>query len=147
VVVLLSAAFLPILGCSSKASNQTSAIPMAPQAVVTADNRDHPLAKFIEVAGFRMAETAANQLKIDFAVINHSDADITDLGLDIALRPSSAKPGDAPLAEFSVKIPSLAPQELKPVTAAAPCKLRIYELPDWQFVRASFRITSPPPTP
>lgn len=145
--LLFSVALLPFFGCSSSNSSKSNgpAIPTAPPAVVTAENKTHPLSKFIEVAGFRMSESAPNKLKIDFAVINHSDADISDLGLDVSLQPSSAKPDEPPFATFSVKIPSLAPQELKTVTASAPTKLRIYELPDWQFVRASFKITSPAP--
>ena len=105
----------------------------------------HPLGKYIELAGFRMAESGAGKLKVTFGVINHSDADIGDLGLKITMITSAAKPGDAPIAEFDVKIPDLGPQENKDVSTVVPTKLRIYELPDWQFLRARFEITSPPP--
>ena len=105
----------------------------------------HPLAKYIELAGFRMAESGAGKLKVTFGVVNHSDADIGDLGLKVTLTTSAAKPGDAPIAEFDVKVPDLGPQENKDVSTVVPTKLRIYELPDWQFLRAKFEITSPPP--
>ena len=78
-------------------------------------------------------------------MVNHSDADIGDLGLKIKLTTSAAKPDDPPVAEFETKIPSLGPQENKDVTVNVPTKLRIYELPDWQFLRGQFEITSPAP--
>jgi hypothetical protein len=42
-------------------------------------------------------------------------------------------------------VASLGPQENKDVTVTVPTKLRLYELPDWQFLRAQFEITSPAP--
>ena len=105
----------------------------------------HPLNKYVEVLGFRMSEQGAGKLKITFAVINHSEADIGDLGLKIKLITSASKPEDPPIAEFDTKIPSLGPQENKDVTVTVPTKLRLYELPDWQFLRAQFEITSPAP--
>jgi hypothetical protein len=84
-------------------------------------------------------------LKITFGVVNHSDADIGDLGLHVKLVTSAAKPEDPPIAEFDAKVPSLGPQENKDVSVIVPTKLRIYELPDWQFLRAQFEITSPAP--
>jgi hypothetical protein len=68
-----------------------------------------------------------------------------DLVLKIRLTTTAAKPDEPPVTEFEAKIPNLGPQEMKEVTAAAPTKLRIYELPDWQFLRAQFEIVSPPP--
>jgi hypothetical protein len=46
---------------------------------------------------------------------------------------------------FDAKVPSLGPEEIQDVTATAATKLRIYELPDWQFIKAEFEITSPMP--
>ena len=43
------------------------------------------------------------------------------------------------------KVPSLGPLEIKDISAKVTTKLRIYELPDWQFMRADFDITSPAP--
>jgi hypothetical protein len=42
-------------------------------------------------------------------------------------------------------VPSLGPQEVKDISATALTKLRIYEMPDWQFIRAEVEITSPAP--
>ena len=103
----------------------------------------HPLGKMIEVGGFRMSEAGQGHLKIRFGVTNHSDGDIADLGLKITLTAAGAKPEDPPLCTFEVKIPELGPQEMKEVTGTATTKLRIYELPDWQFIHSDFTITSP----
>ena len=105
----------------------------------------HPLNKYIELMGFRMAEQGQGKLKITFAVVNHSEADIGDLGLKIKLITSASKPEDPPVAEFEAKVPSLGPHENKDVTVTVSTKLRIYELPDWQFLRGQFEITSPAP--
>lgn len=80
-----------------------------------------------------------------FVVVNHSEADIGELGVKVRLTTSSAKPDDPPIAEFQVKVPTLGPEEIQDVVATAPSKLRIYELPDWQFLKAEFEITSPEP--
>jgi hypothetical protein len=135
-----------LAGCSSapdtKQGKQTGP-PEAPGAAV-ALNR-HPLAKYLELVGFRMAEEGAGKLKITFAVINHSSADIGDLGLKVILTTTAAKPDDPPVAQFEAKVPSVGPQENKDVTVMVPTKLRVYELPDWQFLRAKYEITSPAP--
>src|SRR3984957_2636393 len=113
----------------------TSAIPI----------KKHPLAKYIELVGFRLSEAGGGKLKIRFLVVNHSEADIGDLGVKVRLTTSSAKPDDPPIAVFEAKVPSLGPEEIQDVTATTATKLRIYELPDLQFIQAEFEITSPEP--
>ena len=107
--------------------------------------KKHPLAKFVELVGFRLSEAGGGKLKVKFAVVNHSEADIGDLGVRVRLTTSSAKPDDPPIATFDVKVPPLGPLEIQDVMATAPSKLRVYELPDWQFLKAEFEITSPQP--
>ncbi len=104
----------------------------------------HPLAKHLEVTGFRITEDARKKAKVQFLVVNHSGAEIADLGMNISLRPKTAKPEDAPLCSFTFKIPSLAPYEAKDISENVQMQLRPYELPDWQFLSADARITSPP---
>jgi hypothetical protein len=43
-----------------------------------------------------------------------------------------------------VKVAALGPYEAKEVETTVKSALRAYELPDWQFLRAEFEITSPP---
>jgi hypothetical protein len=141
----LIAAVLLLAGCSSPDTNAAKKTgPPEPPGAATAAGKN-PLAKYLEVAGFRLAEETPGKLKVTFAVVNHSQADMGDLVLKIRLTTIAAKPDEPPITEFEAKIPNLGPQEIKDVTATAPTKLRIYELPDWQFIRAQFEIISPPP--
>jgi hypothetical protein len=137
--------FLLLAACSSPppAKQATEPPPGGPGPASTTSK--HPLAKYIELSGFRLSESGAGKLKIKFAAINHSDADLGDLTVKVRLLTSASKPGDPPITEFEAKIPSLGPQEVKDITAEAITTLRIYELPDWQFLRADFDITSPAP--
>jgi hypothetical protein len=137
---------LALAGCSSPSADSTKAkqAPVEPQGGAIATNK-HPLAKYVELVAFRMAEAGPGKLKLTFAVVNHSEADIGDLGLKVKLTTSAAKPEDPPIATFDTKVPSLGPHEIKDVTVTVPTKMRIYELPDWQFLRAQFEITSPAP--
>lgn len=105
----------------------------------------HPLDKYIELAGFRLSESGAGKLKVKFAAINHSEADLGELTVKVRLVTSAAKQGDPPITEFEAKIPALGPEETQTISATANTKLRLYELPDWQYLRADFDITSPAP--
>lgn len=137
--------FVALAACSSTPDNkQTKTGPLEPPGAAAAIGKN-PLNKYVEVMGFRIAEQGAGKLKITFAVVNHSEADIGDLGMKIRLTTTASKPTDPPVAEFEAKLASLGPQENKDVTVTVPTKLRIYELPDWQFLRAQFEITSPAP--
>lgn len=103
----------------------------------------NPLNKYLELAGFRLSENGAGKLKVKFDAVNHSEADLGDVQIKVRLVTSAFKQGDEPITAFDAKIPSLGPEETQTVTATANTKLRLYELPDWQFLRADFDITSP----
>lgn len=135
---------LALAGCSSSPDAKTpkNKLPEAPLGAMLASNK-HPLAKFIELSGIRVEEAGKGKLKVTMAVTNHSTADISDLGLKVKLTTTAAKPEDPAIAEFDLKVPSLGPNEMKDVSATVPTQLRIYELPDWQFLRAQYEITSP----
>ena len=139
------ALILVLAGCSAPAPTAQPKQAGAPEATTTVISNKHPLAKYLELSGYRIAETAAGKLNIKFAVVNHSEADIGDLTLKIRLVTTAARPEDPPITEFEAKVPALGPQEIKDVSATAATKLRIYELPDWQFIRAEVEITSPAP--
>lgn len=101
------------------------------------------MAKYIELSGFRITEKSPGKLQVRFAVTNHSDADIGNIVMNVNLRASTAKPTDPPLASFNARVEGLGPEDLKEVTADVPTKLRVYELPDWQFLTSDFQITEP----
>jgi len=99
--------------------------------------------KYLELAGFRLDEKGPGKLQIRFAVINHSEADLGDVALQVNVRATTARPGEAPLFSFPATVPGVGPYDVKDVTVEVPTKLRIYELPDWQFLRGDFQVTSP----
>lgn len=90
-----------------------------------------------------MKEKGPGKIDIAFGVVNHSEADLGDLSILVNVRTTTAKADEAPLFSFPVKVPALGPEEMKEVTASVPTKLRIYELPDWQYLRPDFEITEP----
>jgi hypothetical protein len=143
--ITLAALLLVLAGCSNPAPP-----PAAKQAPVdgggpATTTGKHPLAKYIELAGFRLAESKPGQLEVKFVAINHSEAELVDLAVNIRLKTTAAKPDDPPVAQFQANIPALSPLEVHDVSAKVATKMRIYELPDWQFLRAEFDIVSPAP--
>jgi hypothetical protein len=131
--IIVISLLLALAACSSPPATDTKQTkksgPIEPTSAVP--TKKHPLAKYVELVGF--------------VVVNHSEADIGDLGVKVRLTSSSAKPEDPAIADFAVKVPTLGPEEIREVEASVPTKLRIYELPDWQFLKAEFEITSPEP--
>ena len=111
--------------------------------VATGTGKVHPLAKNLELGGFRIGEPKPGFARLKFNVVNHSQADLGDLEMNVSLVAVGAKPDDPPLCVVKVKVPSLGPEESKAVEVTTPTKLRVYELPDWQYIRALFEITAP----
>lgn len=107
--------------------------------IVQAEN-SHPVAKFVEVAGFRIIEEK-QKVQLKFLVVNHSSGEIGGFDLDLHVKLRTAKPEDPPLFTVKAPIRSIGPWESKDFTVPASTTLRAYELPDWQFLTASFQIT------
>lgn len=129
------------------ARGQAATAPVALETPVTSravSASPHPLARFIELTGFRISEDAKKRPQIKALLVNHSAADIADLGLDVVVRTADAKPGAEPVCSFAVKLAALGPLEAREITTPLKTHLRAYELPDWQFLKAEFIITSPP---
>jgi TRAP-type C4-dicarboxylate transport system substrate-binding protein len=143
--ITLAVFLLALAGCSSPAPTSTAKQPGVVIAGPATTSDKHPLAKYIELAGFRLSESKPGQLEVKFVAVNHSEAELGELAVNIRLRTTSAKPEDPPVAQFQAKIPALSAFEIHDVSAKVTTKLRIYELPDWQFLRAEFEITSPAP--
>jgi hypothetical protein len=113
-----------------------------------------PLAKFIEVTGFRIVtaspdatakpdpaskKDAPKKSEVQYLIVNHSEADISNANVFVTLR--SAKPGQAPLCRFSFKVPSLGPFESKEMSSPIGTTTRAISLPDWQEIRAEVQIS------
>jgi hypothetical protein len=139
---LFLAAFLTACSSSTSSDKQGKTTPAVP-AHFTASNTSNPVAKVVELVGFRVTERSAGHLIVQFGVVNHSEADIGDVKMTVNIGTTAAKPGDPPLISFPAQVSRLGPSELKDVKAEIPTKLRVYELPDWQFLKADFEITDP----
>ena len=133
-----------LAGCSSSSSSskQAAAAPAVP-AHFTASNTSNPVAKYLELVGLRIRERSPGHLVVQFGIVNHSEADIGDVKMTVNLSTTTAKPGDPPLISFPATVSKLGPSDLKDVTVEVPTKMRVYELPDWQFLKADFEITDP----
>ena len=129
-----------VCGCSSSSTGKTPPQPARAEVVSASSN---PVAKYIELVGFRITERNAGKLQVEFGVVNHSEADIGDVTMQVNLRASTAKPGDPALVSFTAKVPSLGPEDLKQAKVEVPTQLRAYELPDWQFLKADFQLIEP----
>lgn len=137
---ILLAGLVAMTGCSSSGKQ---AKPVAAAAAPASSKNSNPSAKYIELVGFRVNEKSPGHLEVQFGVVNHSEADLGEVKMQVTLGTTSAKAGDPPLVSFPVKVASLGPSEMKSVTVDVPTKLRVYELPDWQFLKADFDLTEP----
>lgn len=129
-----------LAGCSS-APPETKQAPPSTASQAAANSTS--IAKYVELAGFRLDEKGAGKLQIRFALVNHSDADLGDITLKVNVRASTAASADPPLFTFSAPVQGVGPGDVKDVSVIVPSKLRVYELPDWQFLRADFQVTAP----
>ncbi|HTW66538.1 MAG TPA: hypothetical protein VME17_18080 [Bryobacteraceae bacterium] len=134
-----------LTGCSASPSNgkQAQAAGPAVPAHFTATNTDNPVAKYLEIVGLRIRERSKGHLIVQFGLVNHSEADVGDVKMNVSLSTTAAKPGDPPLITFEAQVPHLGPSEIRDVSVEVPTKMRVYELPDWQFLKANFVITEP----
>jgi hypothetical protein len=139
-VAILGVLYLYVLPSRSHATD-TQATALQNPGPAASSPSTHPLAKHLEVAGIRVAETSPQTAKVSFVVINHSAADLPDLKMQVILRPTT---GGNPVFDFPVNLPSIGPFEARDMTSTLKTTLKPYELPDWQLLRPEFRITSEP---
>jgi hypothetical protein len=102
------------------------------QAVSTA--QPDPAFKDLELIGFRLTEDDKQKCILQFVAVNHSGADMGELNLKADLMVVSSK-DKQPVGTFAFKT-ALGPYESKDVKTTLDTKMRVYELPDWQFLRA-----------
>ena len=104
-----------------------------------AARKAHPLVKFLEITGVRFTEDAKGKAKVQFIVVNHSAADLPELKMTIAVKAAGKT-----VFEFPFAVSSIGPYESKDFSAPVQTTLKGYELPDWQFLKADFELTSEP---
>lgn len=93
---------LPVIlgGCSSTPSAPAEAKQASSSPGAATSSSKNPLAKYIELAGFRLSESGAGKMKVKFTAINHSDADLGDLTVKSGCSPTSRSPEMNPLLSF-----------------------------------------------
>ena len=106
-ITFFALSLLALAACSSSDTKPAKPTgPAEPPGAATLVG-SHPLAKYIELVGFRLTEASPGKLNVKFAVVNHSEADIGDLAVKVKIITSASKPGDDPVTQFEAKVPSL----------------------------------------
>lgn len=98
--------------------------------------------KYIEVSGIRFIENAKKEPVVKFILTNHAGEEAEGLAGNVTLWGRTRKSEEDAAGTFSFKtdVPANSTKELEaPLTT----KLKLYELPDWQYVSADLQITAP----
>ena len=111
-------------------------------AVPSQQKVSNPVQKYVEVVGIRMV-TESKKPAVKFVVVNHSNAEITDLAANVTLWASTSRSEEDSVGSFAFRLKSLGPNESKELSEPLKTKLKMYELPDWQNATAELQITSP----
>jgi hypothetical protein len=102
----------------------------------------HPYTKHIELAALRLIEEG-KKTKLRFTVVNHSAADLPGVGIRVTLTTTKATADEPPLSVFDAKAGDIPAYGTKDIEVEIKTEKRVYELPDWQFLKVSFEITAP----
>ncbi|MDR3719464.1 MAG: hypothetical protein P4K98_11730 [Bryobacteraceae bacterium] len=124
----------------SKSAPGADATTAALQQAAAKSDSSNPYAQYLEVTGIRISEDEKQHAQAHLMVVNHSTADLPDLELQVSISTTTAKAGDDPLAVVTIKTGGLPANGSKDIAAPLQTKVRAYEMPDWQFLRASFTI-------
>jgi hypothetical protein len=121
-------------------SPSTSAVIEAPAK--SGAPTENPLQKYIEVNGLRFGSQAKG-VEVTFVLINHSDSDIIGLTGTATVLAKTDKAQEEPVGtvDFQTSMPA---QSSKELTLPFTTKLKLMEMPDWQNVTVTVKITSPP---
>ncbi len=90
----------------------------------------------------RFGENAKKQPIVKFVITNHATEDVERLAGNVTLwaRTPKSEEEAAGTFTFATSLGSLATKEMEaPLTT----KLKMYELPDWQYLSTDLQITSP----
>jgi hypothetical protein len=95
------------------------------------------LSKNLEASGIRIIEENRRPT-IKLMLVNHSASDMASLAGTIRLTTDAQHE----VAVIPFNLASLAAYEAKDISAPLKTKLRAYELPDWQFIKAEVQLKS-----
>ncbi|HET8548327.1 MAG TPA: hypothetical protein VFL57_10005 [Bryobacteraceae bacterium] len=134
-MLVVAAVLAAIYFLVPKTRGTAAAVPALPKAEPTpAPSGVSGLSNTVELTGFRINEDRNQRVQIKFLVVNHSAAELPETKLQVSLKRDREE-----IMSFPLTLPSLAPQESREITATTKTRLRTYELPDWQFIRAEIR--------
>jgi len=102
----------------------------------------HPFARFVEVTGLRVSADLNRKSQLQYLVVNHSSARLSDVALKISVRSTADSSGSAPLFSLSVVVPSLAPYQSKEIKTDLDAALRSTAIPDWENLRADVQVST-----
>jgi hypothetical protein len=112
-----------------------AAVLETPSAPSSAAAPASAVAKSLELTGFRLTEDSKPRAVLQFVVVNHSAADLGDIGAKVNLNALTTQQKLQLVGTFAFRA-TLGPYESKELKVPVDTKLRVYELPDWQFLRA-----------
>lgn len=140
---LLGAGFTSIISvvrpsADAKQTTVTDVEASAPPA--TPSVSASPLAKAIEVTGFRIQMDPVKKSEIQYLVVNHTPSRFNGVTVYVTLYAANAKAGQPPLCKFQFVAPNLGPFQSKDMTSAIEQVTRPVAVPDWQEVRAAVEI-------
>jgi hypothetical protein len=98
--------------------------------------------KYIEVSGVRFAENAKKEPIVKFVLTNHAGEEAEGLAGNVTLwgRTRKSEEDAAGTFTFNTTVPANGTKDLE---APLVTKLKIYELPDWQYLSTDLQITAP----
>jgi hypothetical protein len=111
--------------------DEAKAAPAVP-AVAAPVPSAHPLAKHVEVTGFRFVTEPGRAPAIHYIVVNHSAARISDITVNVTLRPVGGLATQPVLSRFSFPMPALGAYESKEMVSPIERVTRPGTLPEWQ---------------
>lgn len=109
-----------------------------PDAAPGATRNAAKLTRHLEATGVRIVEENKRP-QIRIMLVNHSSAEMASLKGSVTLNVEGKTEA---LAVIPFTLASLGAFEAKEITAPLKTKLRAYELPDWQFMRAQVTLAS-----
>jgi hypothetical protein len=145
--VLFAFAFLGVIAGIHwliEGHGQASSVAITENPAAKAGANANPFQKYVELSGLRFQEDPKHKdaTLVKFVVVNHADTEIPGLSANVSVWGQTHKSGEEPQGTFAFKT-DMEPLETKELTVPLTTKLKIYELPDWQYLSLDFQITAP----
>lgn len=116
---------------------QGAAFEQPPMAREAGAAKADPLMRNLEVVGLRLIQSSSQKVEMKFVLVNHSPGAIGDINAKVRLLAEPRGGQETVVGECLLKAGELGPFESKEFTAPLSTDKKAYELPDWQFLRAT----------